>query len=195
MLTIKRILALDDAGVGAVAQTLTGSFQRGRDVKVRHGGELNGGVFQRGMLVTDSARGDNHVPGQNVHGDTAAGAHPDEGIRADGRQLLHGDGGRRAADAGGADGHFLPQHGACVNIVLPVHADMDGVVKVAGNGLAASRVAGEKDITSHIALVAVNVILHSDILHIKHLLIGGVSENCQNARSAVLFALCRAIFP
>ena len=48
---------------------------------------------------------------------------------------------------------------------------MDGVVKVAGNGLAASRVAGEKDITSHIALVAVNVILHSDILHIKHLLI------------------------
>ena len=87
------------------------------------------------------------------------------------------------------------QYGICVNIVLPVHANMDGVIKEAGNGLAAPRVAGEENVTPHVPLVTVNVILHSDILHIKHLLIGGVSENCQNARSAVLFALCRAIFP
>ena len=129
------------------------------------------GVFQRGMLISDGSRGDHYIPGQNVHGDAAAGADPNEGIRADGRQFLHGDGGRRAADAGGADGHLLSQHSACVNIVLPVHADMYGVIKVACDGLAASRIAGEENIASHVAFVAVNVILHSDILHIKHLLI------------------------
>ena len=129
MLAVESVLALDHAGMDAVAQVLTGGFQRLRHTEVRNGRVLNGGIFQRSMLITDSAGGHDHVAGQHIHGDSAAGTHPNEGVRTDVVQLLHGNGGRGSADAGGADADLLPQQGAGINVVLPVHSDMDGVIE------------------------------------------------------------------
>ena len=165
MLAVEGILALHHTGVGAVAQSFAGSFQSGGDLKIRHRRELDGRVFQRGVLKTDSTSGNHHVPRQHLHVDAAAGANPDEGIRADVMQLLHGNGGRGAADSRGADRNLFSQHSAGIDIVLPVHADVHGFVKIAGNGFTAPRVAGEKHITPHVPRLAVNVKLHTNILH------------------------------
>ena len=165
MLTVEGILALHHTGMGAVAQVLAGGLQRGGNLKIRHRRELDGGVFQRGVLKSDGPGGNHHVPGKHLHVDAAAGAHPDKGVRAQIVQLLHGDGSRGAADAGGADRHLFPQHRAGVDVELPVHADVHRVIKVRRDCLASARVTGQKYVPSHIALLAVNVKLHSDILH------------------------------
>ena len=165
MLAVEGILALDNARMGSVAQILAGSLQGGSQAKIRHRRELDGRVFQGGVLIADGAGGHDHVPGQHVQGNAAAGAHPDEGVRADVVQLLHGDGGRGAADARGAYGDLLSQQGAGVDVVLPVHADMDRVVKEACDGLAPTRVTGEEHIPPYVPFLTVNVKLHSDILH------------------------------
>ena len=117
------------------------------------------------MLIADSAAGYHNVAGADIQINAAAGADADEGIRADIGQLLHGDGRGRAADAGGADRNLLPKDGSGIDIVLPVHADMDRVLKMSGNGLAPSRVTGQEYIAAHIALGAVNVILFFRFLH------------------------------
>ena len=151
--------------MGAVAQVLTGLLQRGGDFKIRHGRKFNGGVFQGGMLIADGTGGHHHIPRLNLQVDTAAGAHPDEGIRPDGCQLLHGNGGRGAADAGRTDGNLLPQQGTGVDVVFPVHTHMHRIVKMGGDGLTPPRVTGQKNITPHVPRHTMNVELHPDILH------------------------------
>ena len=60
------VLALDDAGVGAVAE-LFGCLTKGEgDVEIGDGGELDGRVFERGVLVADGAGGDDDVAGLDV---------------------------------------------------------------------------------------------------------------------------------
>ena len=66
---------------------------------------------------------------------------------------------------------FFSQQGAGVDIVLPVHANMDGVIKIRCDGFATARVTGQKHIPAHIPLFAMNMKLHSDILHMTNLLI------------------------
>ena len=79
--------------MGPVAKVLACSLQGGGNVKIRNCRELNGGIFQRSMLIADGTGGNHHITGADIHIDAAAGAHPDKSIRADGSQLLHGDGG------------------------------------------------------------------------------------------------------
>ena len=168
MLAVEGILALHHAGMGAVAQVLAGCFQGSGHIEVRHGRELHGGIFQGGVLIADCAGGNNHIPRQHIHGDATAGAHPDEGIGADGGQLLHGNGGRGAADAGGANAHLLAQQRAGVDVVLPVHAYMDRIIEVGSDGLAPARIAGQEYIPAHVPFFTANVKLHTNILHLNH---------------------------
>ena len=133
------------------AQLPAGIPQGQGHVKIRDTGVLNGGIFQRGVLIADGAAGYHNVAGADIQINAAAGADADEGIRADIGQLLHGDGRGRAADAGGADRNL--------------HADMDRVFKMSSNGLAPSRVSGQEYIAAHIALGAVNMILLFCFLH------------------------------
>lgn len=66
MLAVEAVLALDDAGVGAVAE-LFGCLTKGEgDVEIGDGGELDGRVFERGVLVADGAGGDDDVAGLDV---------------------------------------------------------------------------------------------------------------------------------
>ena len=165
MLAVEGILALDNAHMGAVTQILTGSLQGSGDGEVRHCRELNGGIFQRGVFKPDGAGGHHYISGADLHINTAAGAHPDKGVGANGRQLLHGDGGGGAADSGGADGNLFSQQRAGIDIVLPVHSHMMGIVKMRCNGLAPSGIPGEKHIPAHIPFLTADVKLHTNILH------------------------------
>ena len=110
-------------------------------------------------------------PELDIQIDAAAGTHPDKGVGADIVQLLHGDGGRRAADAGGADGDLLPQQGAGVDGVLPVL----GHLKCALSNRAAifsqrPGSPGRMHIPAHVALHTVDMKLFLQFLHEKCLL-------------------------
>ena len=66
VLAVEAVLALDDAGVGEVAE-LFGCLTKGEgDVEIGDGGELDGRVFERGVLVADGAGGDDDVAGLDV---------------------------------------------------------------------------------------------------------------------------------
>ena len=168
VLSIEGILALHNAHMGTVAQILGGRLQGGGDVKIRHCRELNGCILQRSMLETDGATGDHHITGADVHVDAATGADTDKSVRTDRCQLFHGDGCGGTTDAGRADGDLLAEKRAVPDVILTVHAKVDGVVEVLGNRLAATGIAGEKHIAAYVALVGPNVKLHTDILHINH---------------------------
>ena len=169
MLAVEGILALNHTRMGTVSQILRCSLQRRRNGKVSHRRELNRCIFQRRMLKADRAGGDHNISRQHIHGNAAASADPDKGIRADGRQLLHGDGSGRAADSRGTDADLLPQQSSGVDVVLPVHANMHRVVKIGSDGFTAPGVTRQEHIPPHIPLLAVNVVLHTDILHSNHL--------------------------
>ena len=95
----------------------------------------------------------------------AAGTHTDEGISTDLDQFLHGDGCGGTANAGGADRHLLTQKGTAPDVVFTVHADMNRVIKVLGNCLAATRITRKQNITADVAFYALNVILLFSNLH------------------------------
>ena len=57
---------------------------------------------------------------------------------------------------------------AVPDIVLPVHAEMDGIVKMLCDGLAPAGVTGQEHITAYVALHTANVKLHTNILHKRH---------------------------
>ena len=165
VLAVEAVLALDHAGVAGLAHGPGGLRQSAGDAEIRHGGELDGGVLQAGVLKPDGPGGHHDVSGLDVQIDAAAGAHPDKGVRADGGQLLHGDGGGGPADAGGAHRHLLPQERPGINPVLPVLAHEPGVVEQRRDGLAAARVAGQDAVAAHVAGDAIDVVLSFQFLH------------------------------
>ena len=165
MLAVERVLALDDAHLCPLAQRPGCLYQCGGHLEVRHGGVLDRRVLPAGMLKADGAGGHHHVAAADIQVDAAAGAYAEECVRADVVQLLHGDGGGRPANAGGADGHLLPQQRAGVDGVLPVLRHEMGVVKQRGDLLAAARVAGQDHIAAYVALLAVDMVLFFQILH------------------------------
>ena len=171
MLAVEAVLALDDTRVKGVAQGLGGPDQAVHDAEVRHGGELNGGVFPAGMFVAKGPGGHHDVPGLDIHVDAPAGAGTDEGIRAALVELLHGDGGGGPADAGGAGRHLLPQEGSGPDVVLPVIGHLLRVVKIRGNGGDPAGVAGKDAIAADILGCAGNMKLFFQFLHNCHLCI------------------------
>ena len=117
------------------------------------------------MLKTNRAGSHHHVPRLHIQRNAAAGSHTDKGIRANGDKLLHGNGGRGTANTGGADTDFFAKKRSRIDIVFPVLGDMDRIVKEARNCFTASGISGQKHIASHIPLLAVDVKLHTNILH------------------------------
>ena len=171
MLAVKAVLALDDAGVQGLAHGLGGPGQAVHDLKVRHGGELDGGVFHAGVLKPDGAGGHHDVAGLNVHIDAAAGAGADKGVRAALVELLHGNGRGGAADAGGAGGHLFAQECAGPDIVFPVAGHLLRIVKQGGNGGHPARIAGHDAVAAHVAGGAADMKLLFKLLHIIHLMV------------------------
>ena len=121
------------------------------------------------MLKADRAGSHHDVPGLDVHINAPAGARADEGIRAALVELLHGDGGGGAADAGGAGRHLLSQQRAGPDVVLPVIGHLLRVVKVGGNGGDPAGVAGEDAVTADVVGGAGNVKHFIKLLHSRHL--------------------------
>ena len=169
MLAVKAVLALDDAGMEGIAQGLRGPYQVVHDAEIRHGGELQGGVFQAGVLKADGAGCHHDVPGLYVYVNAAAGPRADEGVRAALVELFHGDGGGGPADTGGAGRHLLPQEGAGPDVVLPVIGHLFRVVKVRGDGGDPAGIAGENAIAADVVGGAGNVKLLFQFLHNAHL--------------------------
>ncbi len=80
-------------------------------------------------------------------------------------QLLHGDGGGGAADAGGAHGDLFSQQGAGIDGEFAILGHEMGVVKQGRDLLAPARIAGQNDVAAHIALHAVDMELFVQLLH------------------------------
>ena len=87
VLAVKSILALDHTHVRPEAQLPAGIPQGQGHIKIRHTGVLNGGIFQRGMLIADGTAGYHNVAGADIQINAAAGTDANEGIRADIGQL------------------------------------------------------------------------------------------------------------
>ena len=90
-------------------------------------------------------------------------------FKADVVELLHGNGRRGPANAGRADGDLLPQEGTSVNIIFPVHAHMNRLVKPLRNGLTPPRIPRQQTISAHVPRNTMNVKLPTSILHVHHL--------------------------
>ena len=155
--------------MGPKTQMGAGLAQSGSHVKIRHGGELHGSILQGGVLKANGARGHHHIPWLHSQIDAPAGPHPDEGVRADVVQLLHGNGRRGPANAGGADRDLFPQESAGVDIILPVHAHVNRLVKPLRNGLTPPRIPRQQTIAAHVPRNTMNVKLSTSILHVHHL--------------------------
>ena len=167
MLAVEAVLALDDAGVGAVAELL-GSLTKGEShVEVGNGGELDGGILKRGVLKANGTSGNDDVAGLDGKVDAAAGAGADKGVRAELVQLFHGDGGRGAADAGGADGDLFAEKRAGIRGVFAVARDEMRIIEKGSDGGAAAGVAGHDHIAADLTLGAVDMIKTFQFMHDK----------------------------
>ena len=69
-------------------------------INIRDRRKLNGGIFPAGSFISYGPRSDNQVTALHINIHTAAGSYPDEGICPGLNKLLHGNGSRRASDAG-----------------------------------------------------------------------------------------------
>ena len=165
MLAVERVLALNDAYLGTLAQRLGRLDQCGSDLEVRHRGVLDGGIFPAGMLKADRAGGDHNIAAADIQLNAAAGPYADKRVSADVVQLLHGDGGRGPADTGGADRDLLPQQRTGIDGVLAVLRNKMRVVEQLRDLFTAAGVAGKNNIAAHIAFGAVDMILLFQLLH------------------------------
>ena len=165
VLAVERVLALNDAYLGTLAQRPGRLDQRGGDLEVRHRGVLDGGIFPAGMLQADRAGGDHHVTAADIQLDAAAGPYADKRVSADVVQFLHGDGGGGPADTGGADGNLLPQQRTGIDGVLAVLRNKVRVVEQLRDLFTAAGVAGKNNIAAHVAFGAVDMILLFQLLH------------------------------
>ena len=89
--------------------------------------------------------------------DSATGSHPDKGVGPQVGQLLHGNGGGGAADAGGDHAHLLPQQGAGPGLKLPIGAHMDRPLQPLGNGAASARITRQDTVAPHIPRTALDM--------------------------------------
>ena len=131
-----------------------------KDLEIGNSGEFDGHVLTGSAFRADRAVCDDHIAGEHLCVHTAAGADADEGIRAEHVQLLHGDGGGGASDAGGGDGNGHAKEGAGDGLVFPVIGDEPGIVKAGADGLHPSGIPGKEHIAAHIAL------FHIDMVHL-----------------------------
>ncbi len=169
VLAIEGVLALNDPRVPGLPQGLGGLHQGGLHLVVGHGGELDGGVLPRGPLVADGPGGNDHIVALDLEGDAPAGAHPDEGMYADGVEFLHSDNRRGTANACGTDTDLLPQEGAGVGRVLAVGLDLSGLVKIGRDFLTAAGVPGQKAVPPYVPFLTLNMKLKLVRLHGAHL--------------------------
>ena len=171
MLPVEGVLALHNARVPAPARALRRLGKGGEHAEVCHRRVFDGGILPAGALHAHRAGCHHKVPALDVQPDAAAGAHPDEGVRADCGELLHGDGCRRPADAGGGHADLLPQEGAGVGGVLPVGHHVGGIVKIGRDLGTAAGVARQDAVAAHIPLLAVDMKLPLRWDHTVHLII------------------------
>ena len=165
MLAVEAVLALHHAQVRPAAHGQGRVPQGQRQAEIRDRRVFDGGVLHGGVLVADRTGGNHDVAGLHVQPDAAAGAHPEEGIRAHVVQLLHGDGGRRAADARGADADLLPQQGAGIDIEFPVLGNVLRIVEQGSDGFAPARIAGQDHIFPHVPGDTMDMELFFKLLH------------------------------
>ena len=133
-----------------IAQRPGGLRQRVGNVPIRHGGELDRGILQTGVLKANSAGSHHDIPGLHIQINTAAGAGADKRVRAALMQLLHGNGGGGTANTGGAGRDLLSQQRAGPDIVFPVIGHLMRVLKQCGNGRHPARVAGQNAVTADV---------------------------------------------
>ena len=98
MLSVKGILALDNAGMEGLSKLLCGFYQGIDNGQISNCREFNGGIFLACTLHADGAGSDHHICAFYLRLHTAAGTYTDKGICPAVYQLLHRDGSRGAAD-------------------------------------------------------------------------------------------------
>ena len=167
MLTVEGVLALNNARMNAISKLFARVFQCESDVKIGNRREFDGCIFHRCVLISDSTGCNDHVAGHNVKVNTSASADSDKGVRAKLDKLLHSDRGRRTANTRGADRNLLAEKCTCVYIVLAVHSNVNGIVKILRDRLASTGIAGKQHVTANVALGAINMILFFCCLHNK----------------------------
>ena len=165
MLTVERILTLNNTNMSSQPQRFTGSLQCRCNTKVWYCRKFNGSILQGGVFKPHRAGSYDHIARQHIHSNSAASTDADKSIRTDVMQLFHRDGSRRTANTRRTNGHLLAQQCTGINIILPVHTNMNGVIKTRGNGLTSPWITGQKYLTAYITLDTVNMELSSGILH------------------------------
>lgn len=137
MLSVKRVLALDDTCVPRLSQRLCRSHKRLLYMVIRHRRKFDGSIFPAGPLMADRLRWAittsslwtcNAIPPQvptRIKVSAPMAASSSMAMTAEG-----------PADPGGADRNLFPKQRPCIGGVFPIGLHLHGIVKVGGNLLA-----------------------------------------------------------
>ena len=151
MLAVVAVLALHHPDVVPPAALPRRLCQRAYHGEIGHRREFDGRVFPPGALGAHGAGGDHQIAPFHLELHAPAGTHPQKGVGPALIELLHGNGGRGAADPGGGDAHPHPVEGAGIGGEFPVLRRQDRGVKAGGDLFTAPRVAGQDDVPPHLA--------------------------------------------
>ena len=103
---VKRVFTLHHTHMTGLAKLLCGGPQRIDDINVCYSRKLNRRIFLTGSFHADGTACHNHIRALDVQLHAAAGTYTDKRVRAALHQFLHGNGGRRTANAGGGHADF-----------------------------------------------------------------------------------------
>ena len=133
MLTVKRVLAVDDAGMRNETERSGGSPERVCNLKIRRGGKLHRQIFPRCALGADRGRRYHDILRADIFIHPAAGA--DTYYRPDARHVkfLDADRGRRSADAVRHDYYSLSVKPCIIRHILTVRRERQRLLAQRGN--------------------------------------------------------------
>ena len=159
VLSVERVLALNDSLVEIVIQLARCPDERSRDIDIGNGRIFDRSVLLRSAVHADSSGRHDDISALDVEVHASAGADPDEGLAADVGDLLERDRRGRSAHSGTRAADLDPVKVACVSYILTAVDDLLGVVEIRRDLRDPVRIARQDDLFTHVAGLQSNVIL------------------------------------
>lgn len=172
VLTVEAVLVLDDADMIGKTEVPCGIDEAVGNIEIRNRGIFDGSIFHGGVFIADGTGRNDDIVGFYVKVDAAAGSGADKSIGTALVEFLHGDGGGRSADSGGAGGYFFSEEVSGPDVVFTVLGNLFRVVKIGGYGLDSSGIAGKNAIAADVSFIAMYMECFFHFLHGCFLLSG-----------------------
>ena len=166
MLSVKCILALNDAGMIPHAEIFSGVRECIGHIKIRNGRVLDRSILFARPFHADRACRDDDIPAFDFLLHSPAGPDPDKSLRPAADEFLHGDRSGWSSDSRRCHTDRSSVKGARVRDILSVIRHKDGIFKISRDLAAPLRIARQENIFTDFPRRDLNVILPALILRI-----------------------------